>query len=101
VEGDVVDRVDLPDRALQQPLLNREMLDQSANRQQRLGRSHAAATRSEWKQAAKCPGSFSSNSGISPRQISVAREQRASNGQPGIASFNDGTVPAISAKRGA
>ena len=28
-------------------------------------------------------------------------EQRASNGQPGIASFNDGTVPGISARRGA
>src|SRR6266446_3535678 len=47
VEGDAVDRVDLPDRALQQPLPDREVLDQPLYRQQRLGRSQASATRSE------------------------------------------------------
>src|SRR5208282_6462279 len=99
VEGDAVDRVDLPDGALQQPLFDREMLDEAANRKQRRGQSHAKATRSEWKQAAKCPGTFSSKTGISRPQMSVAKEQRASNGQPGMASLSDGTVPGISASR--
>ena len=102
VERDAVDRMDLPDRALQQPLLDREMLDQSPDRQSSgLGSGHAAATRSEWKQAAKCPGSFSSKAGISRRHMSVAKAQRAANGQPGIGSLSEGTVPGISASRGA
>src|SRR5208282_1930421 len=120
VEGDAVDRVDLPDGALQQALFDREMLDEPANRKQRRGAptlalprlgggewggarhrlDHAKATRSEWKQAAKCPASFSSKAGISRPHISVAKAQRASNGQPGVASLSDGTVPGISASRG-
>ncbi len=122
VEGDAVDRMDLADGALQQAFLDREMLDQSSDGKergaapthslprmrgrvrvgaaQRLDRGHAAATRSEWKQAAKWPGSFSSKAGISRRQMSVAKAQRVSNGQPGIGSLRDGTVPAISASRG-
>src|SRR5215472_9160308 len=63
-------------------------------------RGHARETSSECQQAAKWPPSFSSKAGISRVQISVAKEQRAANGQPGIASFNDGTVPGISASRG-
>src|SRR5712671_3082024 len=47
LERNAVDRVNLPDGALQQPLLDREMLDQPLYRQQRLGRSHASATLSE------------------------------------------------------
>ena len=107
VEGDAVDRVHLPDGALQQPLLDREMLDQPPDREERDRRRRrgcvhaAAATRSAWKQAAKWPGSFSSKPGISRRQMSVAKAQRAANGQPAIVSRNDGTVPGISASRGA
>ena len=52
IEGDAVDRVNLADGALQQAFADREMLDEAANREQRLGRGHASATRSEWKQAA-------------------------------------------------
>src|SRR5207253_7008889 len=107
VEGDAVDRVDLADGLLQHPLLDREMLDQVAHRQQRrpangpcFHGTHARATWSEWKQAAKWPVSFSSKAGISRRQMSVAKVQRAANGQPGISSLSDGTVPAISARRG-
>ena len=32
IEGDAVDRVNLPDRALQQTLADREMLDEAPNR---------------------------------------------------------------------
>src|SRR5262249_49690852 len=117
LKGDAVDRMDLPDGALQQAFLDREVLDQpfdgkqygvtpthSDPRFRRRGRAragrdgaHAAATRSEWKQDAKCPGSFSSKDGIARRHMSVAKVQRVSNGQPGIGSLRDGTVPAISA----
>src|SRR5581483_61138 len=97
VECDAVDRVDLADGALQQPSPHREVLDQVLHRKQRRG--HAAATRSAWKQAAKWPPSFSSNGGGRRRQISVAKAQRSAKAQPGIASFSDGTVPAISASR--
>src|SRR6516164_132625 len=90
----------LPDGALQQPFLDREMLYQPADREERPAHGYAAATRSEWKQAAKWPGSFSSKAGISRRQMSVAKAQRVSNGQPGIGSLREGTVPPISASRG-
>src|SRR5262249_21384751 len=62
--------------------------------------SHARATSAECQQAAKWPPSFSSKAGISRVQMSVAKEQRAAKGQPAISSFNDGTVPGISASRG-
>src|SRR5438105_1721360 len=58
VERDTVDRMHLSDGLLQDPFLDREMLDEVAHRQERRIRSrasrhgHARATSSEWKQAA-------------------------------------------------
>src|SRR5262249_45831388 len=101
MEGDAADRGDLSDGVLKEALFPREVLDQPPDRQQWCGGSHATASRSEWKQAAKCPGSFSSKTGISRSQTAVANVQRVANGQPGIGSLSDGTVPEISASRGA
>src|SRR5262249_49286960 len=77
IEGDAIDRVHLSDGLLQDTLLDREVLDQAAHRQQgcfsparRSNLAHARATCSEWKQAAKWLASFSSKAGISRVQTS-------------------------------
>src|SRR5579875_2405737 len=67
VERNAVDRPHLADDLPQDPAAHREVFDKTLDRQQRGGGAHRAS-RSEWKQAAKWPGAFSSKPGISRRQ---------------------------------
>ena len=80
-EAHAVDRLHRADLALQQPAMNREVLHEALDLEDRCGAHGALArTRSTSQQATAWPGSASTTGGASMRQRSVAKPQRGGEG---------------------
>src|SRR5262249_49489446 len=110
-EGDAVDRIDMAGDAGEHAGVDREMLLQPADLDQRAppavalrllhpgAHAGAASRASACQQAIQCAGRCSSSGGYAERHCSVAKAQRAAKVQPCGRLASDGTMPLISFSR--
>jgi hypothetical protein len=94
LEAHAVDGMDLARHAREQAGVNRKVLLEVGDLEQR-GPAHAApaSTRSACQQAIACPGARSSSGGTALRHWSVASAQRAAKLHPSGRLNSDGTMP--------
>ena len=98
VERNAVDRVHAPDLARQKPAVNRKLLLETSDAQQRLAHDAAPRAAPRW-QAMRCPGAISRSSGSCSRQMLMAWLQRGAKRQPGAGLIRIGTEPPIASSR--